>query len=149
MNAATLGRMARCLTVSVGTTILSAVILVTLAVGLGVPAGVANVIAVVCGIGPSYVGNRRWVWRRDGRGDVAREIVPFWVLSIAGLIISTFAVARVGALSHAWPATARAIALPLTNVAVFGALWCVQFVVLDRVIFHNRRAHARVQPREV
>ena len=149
MTTATIGRMARCLTVSVGTTILSAVILVILAVGLGVPAGTANVIAVVCGIGPSYLGNRRWAWRRDGRGDVAREIIPFWVLSIAGLIISTLAVARVGALSHAWPATARAIALPLANAAAFGALWCVQFVVLDRVIFHDRRARPRVQAREV
>jgi putative flippase GtrA len=144
VSAATIGRMARCLTVSVGTTILSAVILAALAVGLGVPAGLANVIAVLCGIGPSYLGNRHWVWKRDGRGDLAREVVPFWVLSIAGLIISTIAVARVGALSHAWPATARAIALPLANLAGFGALWCVQFVVLDRVIFHDRRA-ARVQ----
>jgi putative flippase GtrA len=140
--------MARCLTVSVGTTILSAVILASLAVGLGVPAGLANVIAVLCGIGPSYLGNRRWVWKRDGRGDLAGEVVPFWVLSIAGLLISTLAVARVGALSHAWPATARAIALPLANLAVFGALWCVQFVVLDRVIFHDRRAQ-RVQARGV
>jgi putative flippase GtrA len=125
----------KCMTVSVGTTLLSAAVLVVLAVGLGVPAGAANVIAVLCGIGPSYLGNRRWVWRRDGRGDFARELVPFWAMSIAGLVLSTFAVAAVGAWSRTWSPELRAIVLPLTNAAVFGALWLAQFVMLERVIF--------------
>ena len=128
-------RVVKCFTVSVGTTLLSAAILVVLAVGFGMPAGLANVIAVVCGIGPSYVFNRRWVWQRAGRGDVAREVVPFWSLSLAGLALSTVAVAIVGAVSGSWPPAARAIALPLANAAVFGALWLAQFVILDRVIF--------------
>jgi hypothetical protein len=42
-----IARVVKCFTVSVGTTLLSAFILVVLAVGLGVPAGLANVIAVV------------------------------------------------------------------------------------------------------
>jgi putative flippase GtrA len=134
-----IARVVKCFTVSVGTTLLSAFILVVLAVGLGVPAGLANVIAVVCGIGPSYVFNRRWVWQREGRGDIAREVVPFWSLSLAGLARSTIAVAMVGAVSHAWSPAARAIALPLTNAAVFGALWLAQFVILDRVIFRHAR----------
>ena len=82
-----------CLSVSVGTTVLSAVILVALVVGAGVPAGTANVIAVCCGILPSYLANRRWTWGRSGKGSVAREVVPFWALSIAGLLVSTVTVA--------------------------------------------------------
>ena len=102
-----IARVAKCLTVSVGTTALSALILAVLAVGFGVPAGIANVVAVVCGIGPSYVGNRRWVWQRDGRGDTTRELIPFWALSLAGLVLSTVVVAIVGSWSHGWAPAAR------------------------------------------
>jgi putative flippase GtrA len=145
VSAATFGRVVRCLTVSVGTTLLSAAVLVALALAMGVPAGVANVAAVCCGVGPSYFANRRWVWRRDGRGSVSREAAPFVALSAAGLVASTVAVARVAALSHTWPTSWRAVALPATNLAVFGALWCVQFMILDRVIFTAPRAAASAQ----
>ena len=128
-------RMARCLVVSVGTTLLSAAILVALALGAGVPAGPANVIAVVCGIVPSYLANRRWVWRRAGRGDFRREVVPFWVLALAGLALSTVAVAAVASAAAQWSTSARAIALPVANLSAFAALWLVQFVVLDKVLF--------------
>jgi putative flippase GtrA len=129
-----------CLTVSVGTTLLSAVVLVALVVGAGVPAGTANVIAVCCGIVPSYLGNRRWTWGRSGRGSVAREVVPFWVLSLAGLLLSTVTVALAGAATAAWPDSVRSIVLPLAQAGTFAALWVVQFVLLDRVIFRTTAA---------
>jgi putative flippase GtrA len=124
--------------VSVGTTVLSAVVLVVLALRLGVSAGIANIVAVCCGIVPSYVANRRWVWKRPGRGSLTREVLPFWVLSLTGLAVSTIAVARVAALTTTWTSSARAVALPVANLSVFAALWVVQFVLLDRVIFRQR-----------
>jgi putative flippase GtrA len=135
-----LQKMSRCLLVSVGTTLLSAAVLVALALGAGVPAGTANVIAVCCGIAPSYLANRHWVWGRSGRGDLAREILPFWVLSLAGLVASTVAVSVVAAVAAHWSTSARAIALPLANVSGFGALWLAQFAVLDKVLF---KAHPK------
>jgi putative flippase GtrA len=134
-------RMSRCLVVSVGTTLLSAAVLVALALGAGVPAGSANVIAVCCGIAPSYFANRHWVWGRSGRGDLAREVLPFWILSLAGLVVSTVAVSIVASVAGQWSTSARAIALPLANLSVFGALWLVQFALLDKVLF-------RVVPKE-
>jgi putative flippase GtrA len=131
-------RVVGCLCVSVGTTLLSAAVLVALALGLGVSAGIANIIAVCCGIVPSYVANRRWVWKRPGRGSLTREVLPFWVLSLTGLAVSTFAVARVADLTSTWTSSARVVALPLANLSVFAALWVVQFVLLDRVIFRPR-----------
>ena len=133
-------RVGRGLVVSVATTLLTASILVALAVGAGVRAGVANVVAVICGIGPSYVGNRRFVWRCEGRASLVNEVLPFWTLSLAGLATSTVAVARVAAWSHGRSATLRAIALPTASLAVFGSLWIVQFLLCDRVIFRQRRA---------
>ena len=133
-------RVARCLSVSVGTTALSAAILVALTLGAGVPAGMANVIAVGCGIVPSYYANRSWVWGRRGRSDWLREVAPFWALSLAGLALSTLAVASVATLTASWSTSARALALPVANLSVFGALWVVQFVLLDRVLFRSPSA---------
>jgi putative flippase GtrA len=128
-------RLARCLSVSVGTTLLSAALLIALSLGAGVPAGMSNVIAVCCGILPSYLANRHWVWGKTGRSDVLREVVPFWFLSLAGLVASTVAVSRVASLTAGSPSTTRAVLLPLANLSVFAALWVMQFVVLDRVLF--------------
>ena len=131
----TLQKMSRCFVVSVGTTLLSAAVLVALALGAGVPAGSANVIAVCCGIAPSYFANRHWVWGRSGRGSLAREILPFWVLSLAGLVASTLTVSVVASVAAHWSTSARAIALPLANLCAFAALWLVQFALLDKVLF--------------
>jgi putative flippase GtrA len=133
-------RAMRCLSVSVGTTLLSAAILVALSLGAGVPAGTSNVIAVCCGIVPSYLANRHWVWGMSGRGSLRREVVPFWMLSFAGLAASTIAVARVASFTGSWPTAARSIVLPAANLSVFGALWIVQFAVLERVLFADHTA---------
>jgi putative flippase GtrA len=130
-------RMSRCLAVSVATTLLSAAMLVALALGAGVPAGPANVIAVCCGIAPSYFANRRWVWGRTGRGDFAREVAPFWILSLAGLVTSTVAVGTVASMVAGWSTSVQAVALPLANLSSFAALWLVQFVLLDKVVFRS------------
>lgn len=128
-------RVARCFSVSVGTTLLSAAVLVILTLGAGVPAAIANMIAVCCGIGPSYLANRSWVWGRRGPSSLTREVLPFWALSIAGLGASTVAVACVASITAHWSTSTRATALPLANLSVFAALWILQFAVLDRVLF--------------
>jgi len=128
-------RLSRCLLVSVGTTLLSAAVLVALALGMGVPAGSANVVAVCCGIAPSYLANRHWVWGRSGRSDLIREVVPFWTLALAGLVASTVAVSMVASATAHWSTASRSLALPVANLAVFGALWLVQFALLDHVVF--------------
>jgi hypothetical protein len=57
------------------------------------------------------------------------------LLSLAGLAISTGAVAWAASFTASWSAAARAVALPVANLSVFGALWVVQFAVLDHVLF--------------
>ncbi len=75
------------------------------------------------------------MWGCAGRGSLAREIAPFWFFSLAGLVASTGAVSFVSAASAHWSTSARAIALPVANLSVFGALWLVQFALLDRILF--------------
>ena len=143
------GRMARCLSVSVLTTLLSLVTLALLVGWWGTTSWVANIIATAVGTVPSYVLNRRWVWGRDGSGDVWREVVPFWALSFSGLVLSTAAVAT----ADAWASSiglvgpTRTALLLLANVGSFAVLWVGQFLVLDRVLFgptRRRSGHRRL-----
>jgi putative flippase GtrA len=132
-----LQRIARCFSVSVLTTLISLCVLTALAFGLGVRAWLANVVATAVGTVPSYVLNRRWVWGRRGASDPWREVMPFWAMSFAGLVLSTVAVDAADALARdlAVGQPLHMAVLLAANVGSFGALWVAQFVVLDRVLF--------------
>ena len=90
---------------------------------------------------PSFELNRRWVWGRTGHRRLLAEVGPFCALSFTGLGLSTLAVS----LAASWAArshlgtTGRTLASELANVAAFGSLWVVQYLVLDRVLFRGRR----------
>ncbi len=127
--------------VSVISTSVSLVVLGVL-VGTGaLTAGWANVIATSVGTIPSFELNRRWVWGRRGHRSVLAEVGPFCALSFAGLALSTLAVhtAAGWASSAGLGAAARALAADAANVATFGTLWVIQFVLLDRVLFNSNR----------
>src|ERR1700677_222447 len=44
----------------------------------------ANAVATV----PSYYLNRNWAWGKSGRSHIRREVLPFWGLSLAGMLLS-------------------------------------------------------------
>jgi putative flippase GtrA len=142
------GRLVRCFSVSVFTTLLSLGTLALLTAELGVTAWRANVIATAIGTMPSYQLNRRWVWKVRGASNLRREVVPFWAMSLSGLVLSTFAVDRADRLSAdlGFTGALRTIALLSANVGAFGALWIAQYVLLDRVLF-RRRPSVAPEPR--
>ena len=146
LRAAPVGRLVRCFSVSVLTTLLSLATLALLAGLAGVPAWQANVVATAVGTVPSYQLNRRWVWGRRHGSDWRREVVPFWALSFAGLALSTVAVDRADHLARALAFTGptRTMALLAANVSAFGVLWVAQFLLLDRVLFRERDDAAAV-----
>ena len=103
-------------------------------------AGWANVIATGVGTVPSFELNRRWVWGRDGQRSLRSEVAPFVALSFAGLALSTVAVSVIARWADGAGLTdaTRTLAVQAANLAAFGALWIVQFAVLDRVLFADR-----------
>ena len=144
------GRVLRCLSVSMLTTALSLGILAVLTTSLAVTAWAANVIATAIGTVVSYRLNRRWVWHRHDASDPWREVAPFWVLSFAGLVLSTVAVAAVDRWAQAIHLTGgpRTFAVLAASVAGYAVLWVAQFVVLERVVFAHRPGRdARSAPR--
>ncbi|MCX7621238.1 MAG: GtrA family protein [Acidimicrobiales bacterium] len=89
---------------------------------------VGNVLAVCISAGPAYVLNRAWVWGKTGKNHLTTEVLPFWGFALAGLVLSTVAVAAT-----------RGIDIPLVaniaNLTAFGVLWVIKFFFLDAVLF--------------
>ncbi len=120
--------------VSVATTALSLSVLSVLVAVIHVEAVRANIIATICGIGPSYYLNRRWVWKHP-ESRFARHVMPFWAMSLAGLTLSSISVHVADRLAMSLPEGIRTIAILGANVAAFGTLWLIQFVINDRLLF--------------
>lgn len=131
------GRLTRCMSVSVITTIISLTTIVLATAIFGIAAAVANIIATSIATVPSYSLNRRWTWNRRDRSDPWREVLPFWVLAFCGLLLSTVTVGMADSWAshmHLAPAVHTATIL-VGHLGGFGVLWVLQFVLLDRVLF--------------
>jgi putative flippase GtrA len=91
----------------------------------------ANVMAGI----PSYLLNRHWVWGRSGRSRIWREILPFWVMSITGIgfALYTATLAHNFADSHHLHHLARTVLVVGANIAAFGILWLLKFIILNRL----------------
>jgi putative flippase GtrA len=135
------GRLSRCMGVSVVTTIVSVTTLTLGIAVVGMAAWMANITATSVATVPSYHLNRRWTWGKTDASNLWREVLPFWVLSFLGLVLSTIAVALTAAWTDGmhFPSPAMHTGVILAaHLSGFGALWIVQFVLLDRVLFVER-----------
>jgi putative flippase GtrA len=92
---------------------------------------IANISAGV----PSYYLNRRWVWGKGGRSHIWRELLPFWVMSITGIGFALYAasLAQGFANTHHLQHLARTVLVIGANVAAFGILWLLKFLILNRL----------------
>jgi putative flippase GtrA len=89
----------------------------------------ANLISVTAGSVPNYLINRRWTWHQTGRNRLWGEVVPFWVMSVMGMILSIIAVNYA---DHQWGTDFAVVCAQLTG---FGVLWLAKFFVLDRLMW--------------
>jgi putative flippase GtrA len=91
----------------------------------------ANILAGI----PNYLLNRQWVWGKSGRSHVWREIVPFWVMSIIGIVFALLVVALAQhyAQDHHLHHLARTVLVVGVNVGAFGILWLLRYFILNRL----------------
>jgi putative flippase GtrA len=91
----------------------------------------ANIMAGI----PSYYLNRRWVWGKGGKSHIWRELVPFWVMSITGIGFALYTAYLAGhfADEHHLQHLARTVLVVGANIAAFGILWILKFLILNRL----------------
>jgi putative flippase GtrA len=93
------------------------------------------IFANVVGIVPMYYLNRSWVWEKTGPSHWRREVLPFWAVSVAGILLSVAAaeVARHISIAHHFSHTEATALLLAVTFAVFGFLWVFKFLVFSRL----------------
>jgi putative flippase GtrA len=97
-----------------------------------------NVMANVAGIFPSYYLNRSWTWGKSGPSHLWREVVPFWAMSFAGIVLAIIAG---GAAKHVsvdvlhLHRLGRTVVLYGANLFAFGLLWVLKFFLINK-LFH-------------
>jgi len=89
----------------------------------------ANVVAVGISAVPAYYMNRAWVWGRRGKSHWKKEVLPFWLFTAAGLLLSTVAIWVVHRFTDA------KLVINFVQLVSFGILWVIRFFVLDK-LFH-------------
>ena len=85
----------------------------------------ANVVATV----PSYYLNRSWVWGKNGRSHLTKEILPFWTMSALGIVVSVGGAAlatHVGKKYHL-DHLDQTIVVLAANVLSFAIFWVLKF----------------------
>jgi len=94
----------------------------------------SNVLAVTLTAVPVFLLNKRWVWLHDGKVSFRREILPFWVFTLGGLLLSTLLVAGAQRVSDS------TLLVMAANLGGFGILWVAKFLFLDQIMFgHSER----------
>ncbi len=104
-------------------------LLLVLSGPLGWPGVASNLTAVAVSSVPVYLIYRGWVWRRRGRNSLLTEVLPFWLMTLLGLVVSTAFVALADQRSDS------PLVYVLASSAGFGVVWVAKFFVLDRFIF--------------
>ena len=90
---------------------------------------VSNLVAFLIANIPVYHLNRSWVWDRYGPSRWGRELLPFWLVSLAGLALSSLTVGLVDRVTdNGWFITAA-------SVGAFGTVWLVKYAVCDKYLF--------------
>jgi putative flippase GtrA len=109
----------------------------------------SNIVATAVGTVPSFELNRRWVWSQAGPRSLLRQVLPFCLLSFAGLVLSTLSVHVAADATAGATRVIQTSAIELANFGSYGLLWVGQFVLCDRLLFaHRHVASAMNDPRD-
>ena len=126
---------------SVVAAVCSEVTLVVLYGLLHMAPGLASCLAWLAGAVPNFWLNRTWTWRRRGRPELRREVLPYVGIILITLLLATLLTAAVDrwARDGAAGSTARVLLVAGTFLAVYVAMFVLRFLLLDRLFSRLER----------
>jgi len=99
---------------------------------LGWSAVASSVSAWAVSTVPAYLLSRHWVWQQRGSHSISAEIMPFWILALAGLAFSTLVVALVALF------TDKTAMIMLANLGAYGVVWVIKYLVIDNLMWTHQ-----------
>jgi putative flippase GtrA len=84
---------------------------------------------------PAFALNKYGVWGKRGRAHMRREVLPFWVFTVAGWILSSIAVSFAAHHIGTPGSSLRTVSVMAANIVGFGVLWIVKYLFLDKIMF--------------
>ena len=103
----------------------------------------ANITASVIAGVPSYYLNRNWAWEKKGRSHLVKEILPFWIIALAGLAFSTWAADFAETQTEHLGRVAQGLVVNAAAFTAFGVLWVGKFIFFNKVLFVTRDEDVR------
>ena len=94
--------------------------------------GLANVFAAFVVSVPGYFLSRAWVWQRSGNHSWRGEVLPFWGIALAGLVVSSIMA------EAADRVFASALAVAIASLVGYLIVWIAKFFLLDRLFAGSR-----------
>lgn len=134
-----LGRLIRAGATSIMATVLSHGVYVGLLGLARADAAPANAIAFGCGAAFNFLVGRRFTWGRRYRPHPVREMLPYLaVIGCTGLFsVGVAAVTQHLIVPLELSNGGRTLMLELANIASYGLVFFVKFVLLDRLVFRD------------
>lgn len=104
---------------------------------LNLSAGWAAMFGNSLGALPSYYLNRSWVWGKGGRSHLVKEILPFWTISVIGVLFGGWFGSLGGtyARHHHITGTVKVVMLLAANLLAFAILWVGKYIFFNKVLF--------------
>jgi putative flippase GtrA len=115
---------------------------------VGLSAVWAALLGNSCGAVPSYVLNRYWVWGKTDKNNLFTEILPFWIITLVGILFSLYTAHVAGQYTkhHHIGGAERLAILLVANLAAFGILWVGKYLLFNKVLFVARHESESVDP---
>ena len=116
------------------------------AVGYGLfqwTARTTQLVSFVVSTIPSYYLNRAWVWKKNGKSSLRKEVAPFWAIGIAQLIVSLAFVAwSQGLVENATESHGlRTLGFLFNTLFIYGLMWIGKFFFFNKVLFVHKPPH--------
>jgi putative flippase GtrA len=115
---------------------------------LGLPAAVSAVIGWLCGAVPNYWLNRRWTWRRTGRADLRRELLPYVVIVLATLALAAVVTRAVDSAVSGSGSATRTTLVGAAFLGVYVVMFLLRYLLLDRLFGRLDAAERERSPAE-
>jgi putative flippase GtrA len=94
----------------------------------------ANLAATMLVSVPAFLLNKYWVWGKSGRARIRREVIPFWVFTVAGWGLSTGAVFLADEVTDDG-SVLHTVSVMAASITGFGILWVLKYLFLDKIMF--------------